>query len=82
MRVRYVALLRALLPNGARILTITFDYDQSRLAGPPFSVPEAELRQLYDGADVQPLDRAPLTQPSGALTPEMGAVENCWLVTL
>jgi thiopurine S-methyltransferase len=82
MRVRYVALMRALLPKGARILTLTFDYDQSLLAGPPFSVAEPELRRLYEGANVELLDSAPLKEASGALTPEMGAVEQSWLVTL
>jgi thiopurine S-methyltransferase len=82
MRVRYVALVRALLPKGARILTVTFDYDQSRLPGPPFAVPEAELRRLYEGAEVEALDSTPLTQSSGSLTPEMGAVEIVSLITL
>ncbi|MYM63998.1 thiopurine S-methyltransferase [Pseudomaricurvus sp. HS19] len=28
-------------------LLVTFDYEQSLLAGPPFSVPEAEVQRLY-----------------------------------
>lgn len=81
MRVRYVALLRSLLPKGARILTVTFEYDQSKHAGPPFSVAEAELRRLYEGASIESLGTVPLTESSGSLTPAMGAVERAWLIT-
>lgn len=31
-------------------LVITFDYDQSRMEGPPFSVSEAEMRAHYEAA--------------------------------
>lgn len=82
MRARYAALVRSLLPRGARILTVTFEYDQSKHPGPPFSVAEAELRRLYEDATIEPLGIVPLTESSGSLTPEMGAVERSWLITL
>lgn len=46
MRERYAAHL-VHLTHAARQLLIAFDYDQSLLAGPPFAVPEAEVRRLY-----------------------------------
>src|SRR5215207_3966897 len=49
MRARYAAHLRALLPRGAPILAVTFEYDESRFTGPPFVVKEEELRHLYEG---------------------------------
>jgi thiopurine S-methyltransferase len=47
VRPRYAAHLRKLLPKGAPGIVLTFEYDQARIDGPPFSVPEAELRALY-----------------------------------
>lgn len=82
MRVRYAAHVRSLLPKGARILAVTFEYDQSKHAGPPFSVGEEELKRLYEGAEVEALDSRALTESSGSLTAEMGARERAWLITL
>ena len=49
MRERYAAHLRA-LSKGAPQLLITLDYDQSRMAGPPFAVGEDEIRRHYGNA--------------------------------
>lgn len=49
MRKDYVAHLTAVLPEGARILLVTLEYDQALTDGPPFSVPEREIRDLYAG---------------------------------
>lgn len=47
MRKRYAKVCtEKLVPNG-KILLITYEYDQSKLSGPPFSVPETEVRDLY-----------------------------------
>jgi thiopurine S-methyltransferase len=51
IRAQYVTHLRAILPKGMRYLMITMEYDQSRVSGPPFSVPESEVRQLFLGVD-------------------------------
>lgn len=58
LRRRYVQQLYALLPTGCRTLLITLEYPQHEKEGPPFSVPEAEVRELY-GRDwgVQTLER-------------------------
>jgi thiopurine S-methyltransferase len=47
-RERYAAHLAA-VTGAAPQLLVCYDYDQSRLAGPPFSVTEAEVRRHYDG---------------------------------
>lgn len=44
MREAYVAHLARLLAPGCRGLMVTLEYEQSRLDGPPFSVPEEEVR--------------------------------------
>ena len=37
----------ALLPAGCRGLLMTLEYPQHEKQGPPFSVPESEVRELY-----------------------------------
>jgi thiopurine S-methyltransferase len=58
LRLRYVRELYAQLPAGCRALLITLEYAQHEMEGPPFSVLEAEVRELY-GRDwnVHMLDR-------------------------
>ncbi|WP_454691801.1 thiopurine S-methyltransferase [Achromobacter aloeverae] len=58
MRKRYAAHVYAGLAPGARGLLITLDYDQEMMAGPPFSVGDAEVQALYEGhTQVRQLDR-------------------------
>ncbi|MGI9247062.1 MAG: thiopurine S-methyltransferase [Steroidobacteraceae bacterium] len=52
LRRTYADLFATLLPASARSLLVTFEYDQSRKAGPPFAVAEAEVHQLYGTAFV------------------------------
>lgn len=46
-RAPYVRHMTELTPRGARTLLITLEYAQAQMAGPPFSVPAAEVRRLY-----------------------------------
>ena len=57
MRRRYVEEVYGRLPSGCRGLVITLEYPQAEKQGPPFSVPEAEVRALFAGWDVQLLER-------------------------
>jgi thiopurine S-methyltransferase len=76
MRRRYAAHLRD-LANGAPQLLITLDYDQGKMAGPPFAVGEEEVRRLYG-------DRAPVLLSTqelpGGLKGQCPATENAWLL--
>jgi len=47
MRERYVRELYARLPSGCRGLLVTLEYPAHEKAGPPFTVPEAEVRELF-----------------------------------
>lgn len=47
MRRRYAGTLYTHLPQGCRGLLITLEYPQAERDGPPFSVPETEVRSLY-----------------------------------
>ena len=58
-RDRYVRHLRALVPSEAPGLVVTFEYDQTRMSGPPFDVPESEVRRVFAGTTVELLARAP-----------------------
>ena len=47
IREQYAARLAELLPAGAVMLLISMSYDESRMDGPPFSVPDTEVERLY-----------------------------------
>jgi len=47
LRRRYVRELHARLPAGCRGLLVTLEYPPHEKQGPPFAVPEAEVRELY-----------------------------------
>ena len=47
LRPAYARQLRSLLEPGGRMLLITLEYDQTQTDGPPFSVPESEVRALF-----------------------------------
>ncbi|WP_411361109.1 thiopurine S-methyltransferase [Pseudidiomarina sp. YC-516-91] len=47
MRTRYVELLRQALPSGSRGLLVTVEYPDGYREGPPFSVPEDEVKSAY-----------------------------------
>lgn len=48
MRTTYAQKIKEILVRpGSRYLLITFEYDQNRKEGPPFCVPESEIRKLY-----------------------------------
>lgn len=79
MRARYAAHLLSLLPQGAPGLVITLEYPQEAMPGPPFSVPEAELRAHYLGHGLEHLgDTADQTPRAKELGVSM--VERCWAV--
>lgn len=78
LRPRYAAHLRALAAAAPQLL-ITFDYDQSLQPGPPFSVPETELRALYGPA--YKLTHLEERDVPGGLKGICPAREHAWLLT-
>lgn len=76
MRGRYAAHVDT-ITKGAPQLLITLDYDQQRMAGPPFAVGEEEVRRLYG-------DRAPTLLASQELRDGLRGVrpvtESAWLL--
>ena len=49
MRERYAGHLQAVLPTRSLGLLVTIDYPQAEMAGPPFAVPDEEVRGYYAG---------------------------------
>jgi thiopurine S-methyltransferase len=47
MRQRYAEHVAHILPSGCRGLLVSLDYPQAQMNGPPFAVPEQEIRELY-----------------------------------
>ncbi len=77
MRDRYTAHLIE-LTNRAPQLLLCFEYDQSRAAGPPFSISQEEVRRHYQkdyGLDL--LARVPV---AGGLRGQVPAQEDVWLL--
>ena len=50
LREKYVAHLKALFPQGATVLLVTLDYEQTEMNGPPFALTDVEVRQFYPEA--------------------------------
>ncbi len=49
LRQRYAEHLQAVAPPKVPILLLAVEYDQSQMGGPPFSVPSAEIEELFGG---------------------------------
>lgn len=77
MRNRYAAHLMAITNNAPQLL-IAFEYDQSVMEGPPFSVDGAEVNRHY-GNSYQPRLIASTELPGG-LKGKCPAKENVWLL--
>jgi thiopurine S-methyltransferase len=59
MRTEYVNHLATLLDRRVRELLLTMDYNQSEMEGPPFSVSDAEVSELFTGTStIEQLNRS------------------------
>jgi thiopurine S-methyltransferase len=76
MRKRYAAHLNV-LAKGAPQLLVTLDYDQSQIAGPPFSVGEGEVRRHYGERAIALLSSQELP---GGLKGTCSATESAWFI--
>ena len=50
LRKRYAEHLTRILPERVTILLITLEYDQTKMSGPPHSVPPTEVEDLFGGS--------------------------------
>lgn len=77
LRERYVAHLLA-LTNAAPQLLVTFEYEQERQPGPPFSITEADVRRYYS-ATHRP-EQAGSREVPGGMKGICPAQEAVWLI--
>ena len=56
IRKKYAAEIASKSPKGSEILLITFEYGEDTIQGPPFSVSEAELKNIYAGCNIEWID--------------------------
>jgi len=66
------------LSNAAPQLLITYEYDQSQMAGPPFAVPQPEIERLYN--TTYQLQRVEHTAVAGGLKGQVASTESAWLL--
>jgi thiopurine S-methyltransferase len=83
MRRDYATHLATLATTGARDLLVSFDYPQDEMPGPPFSVPQSEIRALFGAHfDIASLGRADILDQEPRFR-ERGLsrlTETCWLL--
>ncbi|OQW61220.1 MAG: thiopurine S-methyltransferase [Nitrospira sp. ST-bin4] len=77
MRKRYAAHLLEITRKAPQLL-ISYEYDQSLMEGPPFSVSNEEVRRLY--ASEYALTLVASTEVQGGLKGKAPAKENVWLL--
>lgn len=66
------------ITQGAKQLLITFEYDQTLMSGPPFSVPEAEVCAHYkENYHIECLERFMIP---GGFKGKLDATEEVWLL--
>lgn len=78
LRPRYAANLRALSAPGTPMIVVALEYPQDQWQGPPFSVPEAEVRGYYRSIDAV-LAEAPDPRVREGAPPML---ERCFAVTV
>ncbi len=65
----YAELMTALLPSGCSMLLVAMDYPESEMQGPPYSVPESEVVELFgDGFSITKLHSINLLQDTERYT--------------
>lgn len=83
MRQQYAKHLSTLLDPGNHVLLVTMEYSQSEMNGPPFSVTEDEVNQLYeDDFDIQPLEAVDILKENPQFMERglTGLTEKCYLM--
>lgn len=77
MRDRYSAHLRAITGTAPQLL-ISFEYDQRKMEGPPFSIDVSEVARQY--ASAYRLDNIDTVDVPGGLKGVVSAIERVWLL--
>ncbi|MEA5463832.1 thiopurine S-methyltransferase [Leptothoe sp. PORK10 BA2] len=78
IRHRYTAHLREITGQAPQLL-VSYEYDQSLMSGPPFSISDEEVNQHY--GDSYDLTLMASTNIPDGLKGKFAATENVWLLT-
>ena len=77
MRLRYTAHLMKITANAPQLL-VSYEYDQSLMSGPPFSISQEEVRQHYD--QIYGVTLLTSKDVPGGFKGKCAATENVWLL--
>jgi len=73
MRTDYARVITEALKRGGKYLLILYEYDQSKMEGPPFSISRTEIERLYaDAFDIQWME----SEKPKSEGPRLSAVED------
>lgn len=73
MRADYARVITAALKRGGKYLLVVYEYDQSKMEGPPFSISGAEIERLYaDAFEIQLME----SEKPKSEGPRLSAVEG------
>ncbi|MEM9473459.1 MAG: thiopurine S-methyltransferase, partial [Pseudomonadota bacterium] len=77
MRARYARHLTGIAGHAPQLL-VTFEYDQTQMDGPPFSIGDADVRRHYQ--DSYRVSSLASVDVAGKLKGKCDATENVWLL--
>ncbi len=83
MRKDYVEHMAKILPQNCRVLLITMEYPPAMIPGPPFSIPDEEVRRLFGKYFQIEQLQTEVNPPMGKRLTEQGdgkVVEKAWLL--
>lgn len=73
MRAEYARVIKESLKEGGKYLLIVYEYDQSKMEGPPFSISKTDIERLYaDAFNIQLLE----SEKPKSEGPRLSAVEG------
>lgn len=81
MRKQYAEVIQRSLKYGGKCLLITFDYDQSKMDGPPFSVNSQEVYRLYqDNFKITLMESSNISSEGGKLSSVGDVKQNVYIM--
>jgi thiopurine S-methyltransferase len=82
MRGEYAEIIKRSLKKGGKCLLIVYEYDQSKMEGPPFSIDENEVRKLFgDQFNIELLEsKTPSVEGSRLSSLEANLKQNVYLL--
>lgn len=82
MRSSYATLILSLLKNGGKYLLLTYEYDEMEMQGPPFSVPDKEVRELFGSKlQIKLLETSRISGENPRFSQVPSLVEKVYLLT-